>query len=110
MRQFRCSTDGFVSPFAWAIPILLCLLLVADPVLANKFETIGSGISGSVKIKREWLVLFFLSAGGVSLLFAVLAVFMPHKNALFLNFSNWKQSAIVLSVIATCCFVAAALV
>ena len=78
-----------------------------EPALANKFETIGGGVSGSSGIKREWLQKFFLVVGGISLLSAVLAVVVPHGNALFLNFANWKQSAVVLSILSAACFGAA---
>lgn len=90
---------------------VLCvlLLLFLEPALANKFETIGGGVSGSTGIKREWLQKFLLVSGGLSLLGAILAVVIPHTNAAFLNFSNWKQSAIVLLVFAVVFFLAAAL-
>lgn len=89
--------------------LAVVLLLVVEPALANKFETIGGGFSGSSGIKREWLVKFFTVAGGMSLLAAFLAVFVPHKNSLFLNFSNWKQSAIILSILAAGFFLVAAI-
>ena len=88
--------------------LAFALLLLIEPALANKFETIGGGFSGSSGIKREWLVKFFLTAGGVSLLAAVLAVITPHRNPLFLNFNNWKQSAIILSILAGGFFAVAA--
>jgi hypothetical protein len=83
--------------------------LYLEPVLANKFETIGGGVSGSSGIKREWLQKFFLVIGSLSLLGSVLTLVVPHSNAAFLNFSNWKQSAIVLFVFAVVFFGAAAL-
>lgn len=88
---------------ALSIFAVICL----EPALANKFETIGGGLSGSSGIKREWLQKFFLVVGGLSLLIAILAVVVPHNNALFLNFSNWKQSSIVLFIFSTVFFVAA---
>lgn len=89
--------------------LCVLILLYLEPALANKFETIGGGISGSSGIKREWLQKFFLVGGGLSLLGSVLAVITPHTNAAFLNFSNWKQSAIVLLVFSVVFFIAAAL-
>jgi hypothetical protein len=86
---------------------LLCavsLLVLLEPALANKFETIGGGVSGSVAIKREWLQGFFLVAGGLSLLGMVLAIAVPHRNALLLNYNNWKQSAVVLGLLALAFF------
>ncbi|MCB1802362.1 MAG: hypothetical protein KDI82_11795 [Gammaproteobacteria bacterium] len=85
------------------------LLLAVEPALANKFETIGGGVSGSLHIKREWLITFLNIAGGISLFSAVLAVVVPRTNALYLNYSNWKQSAIVMLVIAGALFAGAAL-
>lgn len=87
-----------VALLNWLLPPLLFCLL-CEPVLANKFETIGSGVAGSFRLKREFLQIAFLITGGGFLLTAVLAVVMPHSNAAFLNFRNWKSSAIVLAVI-----------
>ncbi len=86
---------------------VLLLLLITEPALANKFETIGGGVAGSSGIKREWLQKFFLVAGGISLFGAFLAVVVPRKNALFLNFRNWKASAAVLTVLSIIFFGAA---
>lgn len=91
-----------------ALCLLGCLVLLTEPALANKFETIGGGFTGSSGLKRSSLVKFFLAAGGISLLGAVLAVVVPHKNALFLNYNNWKQSAIVMFILAVLLFAAAA--
>ena len=77
----------------------LIMLLGVDPALANKFETIGGGVSGSVGIKREWLEKIFFVAAGISLLGAIAAVLFPHRNPLFLNYSNWKSSAIIMSIL-----------
>ena len=79
-------------------------LLFLEPALANKFETIGGGVSGSSGIKRDWLQSFFLVVGGLCLLSALLAVVVPHNNALYLNFENWKRSAIILSILAVVFF------
>lgn len=75
------------------------LLLLSDPALANKFETIGGGFSGSTRLKVEWLQGFLFTVGGIGLLTAAMAVLVPHNNASFLNFGNWKQSAIIATVI-----------
>lgn len=91
------------------LPVVFLALLI-EPALANKFETIGGGVSGSSGIKREWLQKFFLVVGGASLLGAVLAVVVPHRNALYLNYNNWKQSAIMLSILAVVMFAAAAFI
>lgn len=90
-----------------ALPLLL--LAVVEPALANKFETIGGGFSGSTGIKREWLQWLFLAGGLFGLVGAILAVVIPHKNALYLNYANWRASAIVLAVISVAFFTASAL-
>jgi hypothetical protein len=90
--------------------LAVALVLLLEPALANKFETIGGGLSGSSGFKREWLQKFFLVVGGASLLGALLAVLVPHRNALFLNYNNWKQSAVMFSVLAAVMFAAAAFI
>ena len=75
------------------------LLLLCEPALANKFETIGGGVSGSRQLKLDWLAGFLYAVGGLSLLGTVLAVLMRNSNTLFLNVRNWKASASVLAVI-----------
>lgn len=86
------------------------LLLFVDPAYANKFEKISGGVSGSMHIKRDWLMYSLIGAGGVSLLCAVLAIVVPHDNALYLNFSNWKLSALMFALVASLFFTAAAFV
>jgi hypothetical protein len=100
---YLTSTLSIVS--AW-----LVFSLFVEPASANRLEGISGGVSGSGHIKRESLQVIFLVAGGVSLLSAVLAVVVPHRNALFLNYSNWKQSAIFLLIIAIALFVMAAII
>lgn len=84
-------------------------LLFLEPALANKFETIGGGVSGSSGIKREWLQKFFLVVGGMSLLSALLALIVPHNNALYLNYGNWKRSFFILIILSAVFFLIAAL-
>ncbi len=91
------------------IPALL-LLVWFEPALANKFETIGGGVSGSSGVKREWMQGFFLVLGGASLLGTLLTIVVPHRNAAYLNYGNWKQSAAVLLVFAVIFFASAALI
>lgn len=76
------------------------ILFCAHPAVANKFETIGSGISGSRGIKIEWLQGFLFVVCGILTLGAVLAVAVPHRNTLFLNAVNWKTSAILMALLA----------
>ena len=97
--QSNCSTV-INNPFVHLWPLLLiAALMLCEPALANKFETIGSGVSGSFRVKKEFLQIAFLITGGGFLFAAVLAVILPHTNAAFLNYRNWKASAIVLGVI-----------
>ena len=88
----------------YGLLLALVLLLFIEPALANKFETIGGGVAGSSGIKREWLQSFFLVVGGLSLLSALLALLVPHNNALYLNFSNWKRSFVILLIMSAVFF------
>ena len=78
----------------------IVLLVLHEPALANKFETIGGGVSGSRQLKLDWLQNFLYVVSGLCLLGAVLVVVVPRNNASYLNFANWKQSAFVLTVLA----------
>jgi len=93
-----------VGALGAGLALTILALLFLEPALANKFETIGGGVSGSSGIKRDWLQNFFLVVGSLSLLTAILAVVVPHDNALYLNFGNWKRSAIVLFILAAAFF------
>lgn len=77
------------------------LLLFFDPALANKFETISGGVTGSYRVKREFIQNALLVGGSIFWLSAILAVVVPHTNASFLNYANWKASAIVLAILGT---------
>lgn len=81
-------------------PLLLFpILVLAEPVLANKFETIGGGVTGSFRMKKQFVQSALLYGGVGFLVAAVMAVVVPHTNASFLNYANWKTSAIVLATI-----------
>ncbi len=98
-------------PIGLAIGALALLtLFAAEPALANKFETIGGGFSGSSGFKRSWLTRFFVITGGISVLLGVLAIVTPHTNASYLNYGNWKQSALVLFSLAGGFFLMAVLI
>jgi len=98
----RFHMNGSAPRYAVILGILA--LLCVEPALANKFETIGGGVSGSSGIKRDWLQKFFLVVGGMSLLSAILALVVPHDNALFLNYGNWKRSFIILLILSVVFF------
>ncbi|BAN68584.1 hypothetical protein [endosymbiont of unidentified scaly snail isolate Monju] len=90
-----------VKPFSTlALLFLLAGIgLLAEPALANKFETISGGITGSFRLKRAFVQQALLVGGGGCLIGAVLAVVVPHTNPAFLNYVNWRNSAIVLGVL-----------
>lgn len=75
------------------------MLLWIDPVLANKFETIGGGVSGSSSLKREHVSIIFYVIAGIFLVTGIGSFLVPHNNPFKLDFCNWKQSAIFMIVI-----------
>ena len=92
-NQMKAPVDYFL--FA----SLLAMLVLAEPALANKFETIGSGVAGSFHIKRESLQTGLLACGIALVVFALLAVIVPRTNAAFLNYVNWKASSAIMGII-----------
>lgn len=113
MSQQRSTTNRPhpVRPKPWALWILgACIVLALEPALANKFETISGGVVGSSWLKREWLEKFFWISGGISLAFSVLALIVPHSNPLYMNSRTWKQSSIILAVLAAILLSAAYLI
>ena len=59
--------------------ISICLFI--DPALANKFETIGGGVSGSTQIKLEYLKIIALVFGGVFLVACdIIARLVPSRS------------------------------
>ncbi len=82
----------------WLLTALATLFLM-EPALANKFETISGGVNGSFRLKRAFIQDMLLFGGGGFLVAAVMAVVVPRTNAAFLNYANWKASAMVLAVI-----------
>ncbi|MEN8178093.1 MAG: hypothetical protein ABFS39_05675 [Pseudomonadota bacterium] len=83
--------------------ILLCIftliLVSVDPVFANKFETIGSGVSGSVKVKIEYLKIIAYVAGVIMFTAGVLSITMRAKNSQSLNYTMWKPSSIIFFIL-----------
>jgi hypothetical protein len=79
--------------------LLAALILPGEGVFAgNKFEIIGGGVTGSGQAKQAFIETGLYIAAGVALLMAVLAVVVPHRNPLFLNYANWRQSAMFFAV------------
>jgi hypothetical protein len=85
--------------------LLFAVCLMVDPATAgNKFQTIGSGVSGSSELKREHMQIILYVISGMFMLGAVATVLMPRNNAQMLNFSLWKESAIVLTLLSIATF------
>ncbi len=100
-RDFQIHRIAGVALFL----LVLGICLTADPAMAgNKFQTIGSGVSGSSEIKREHMAIILYVVSGLFLLGAVATVLMPRNNAQMLNFSLWKESAIVLTLLSMATF------
>lgn len=74
----------------WIILLALCF---SEPLLANKFETIGGGVQGQTKVKIDFLRVFAFVASGVFLLAGILSIVTHDKNSQTLNYTMWKASA-----------------
>jgi hypothetical protein len=83
-------------PIIW---IALIMLLFSDPLLANKFETIGGGVQGSNKLKIEFLEVIAYVVGGIFLVAGVLAIALHNHNAQTLNYTMWKSSAALFFIL-----------
>ena len=81
------------------ISLIMLVFIYIEPALANKFETIGSGVSGSVKIKVEYLKTISYVAGGIMLIAGVLSLIMRDKNSQALNYTMWKPSSIIFFIL-----------
>lgn len=87
------------SPVSLIMLILtLTMLTLFEPAFANKFETIGSGVSGSNRIKLDAMGTIALVFGIIMWLCAVLSVTIGQKNALMLSFTMWKESAFIFFI------------
>lgn len=85
-----------------AILLILSVILIGlsiDPALANRFETIGSGVSGSMEIKIEYLKLSAFVISGLLFFSGLLAMTTNKKNAHELNYTAWKPSSIIFFVL-----------
>jgi hypothetical protein len=80
------------------------LLLGAAPLwAANKFQIIGGGVAGSGADKQAFVGTLLYAGAGLAFLLAVLSVVVPHTHAAFLNYANWRQSAIVFALVGVLC-------
>lgn len=87
---------------------IYCLLLISltsllgylEPALANKFETIGSGVSGSPEIKLEYLRIFMYSVSLIMLAAGALSIMTRDKNTQSLNYTMWRSSSLMFFLLA----------
>jgi uncharacterized membrane protein len=86
---------------------LFLMLLFAQPLLANKFETIGGGVSGSTRVKIEYLQVIGYVTGGIFLIAGILAIVLHDKNSQTLNYTMWKPSAAIFFLLSIASFTAA---
>jgi preprotein translocase subunit SecG len=78
---------------------LLLGLILCEPALANKFETIGGGVQGSTKVKVEYLQVIAYVASGIFFISGVLAILLHNKNSQTLNYTMWKPSAAIFFIL-----------
>ena len=102
--------SGAGRPPFWIAVIACVLATAAEPTLGNRFEAIGSGVSGSEALKRDWLRGMLYLGAGLAAIGSVVTVFFPRRNAHYLNYANWKASAAVLASIAVALTVLGAMV
>lgn len=84
--------------------LVIAIVLIAfyvDPALANRFETIGGGVVGSRKIKLEYLRVIAFAAGAVFLVAAAATVITHKRNAQMLNYTMWKPSTFIFTLLGT---------
>lgn len=83
----------------WLLFLSLIVILVSDPAMANKFQTIGSGVTGSVTIKKEFIKNASLVASGVFFTLSVLALILHEKYKLTANYAMAKPASIIWAII-----------
>ncbi|WP_316366189.1 hypothetical protein [Candidatus Thiodiazotropha sp. CDECU1] len=86
---------------------LFVLLLLTEPLLANKFETIGGGVAGSTRVKVEYLQIIAYVAGGIFIIAGILAIVLHDRNAQTLNYTMWKPSATIFFLLGIAAIAAA---
>jgi len=81
-----------------SVPLLLTLLLCIglEPVLANKFETIGGGVSGLSREKVQILKQISFYSGGFLLFLSVLALLARNRFEGFVGYSSRNKSGSAL--------------
>ncbi len=87
--------------------LLLGGLLLCEPSLANKFETIGGGVQGSTRLKVEYLQVIAYVASGIFFAAGILSIVLHDKNAQTLNYTMWKSSSAIFFLLGIGAFAAA---
>jgi uncharacterized membrane protein YhiD involved in acid resistance len=90
--------------------IALLVLCFSEPLLANKFETIGGGVQGQSKMKIDFLRVFAFVASGIFLIAGILSIALHDKNAHSLNYTMWKTSAAIFFLLSIGALIGALLV
>ena len=80
------------------IPLItsLALLSIFDPALANKFETIGGGVTGLSQEKLQLLKQISLYSGGFLLLLSIMAMLTRNRFEGFVGYSSRGQARIAV--------------
>lgn len=102
----KTRTARYITCLAW---LLFILALFTEPLLANKFETIGGGVSGSTKVKIEYLQIIAYVAGGIFVIAGILSIVLHNNNAQTLNYTMWKTSSALFFLLGIGSFAAAVL-
>ncbi len=76
----------------WFMLLVLCF---SEPLLANKFETIGGGVQGHTGMKVDFLRVFAYVASAIFLVAGILSIALHDKNAQTLNYTMWKASSAI---------------
>jgi len=83
------------------------LWLVSESALANKFQTISGGVVGSNRIKIEYIRDIAWVAGGILLVAAILSILTHNRNAHSVNYTMWRASTLVFSLLSLLAFATA---
>ncbi|MGD8908491.1 MAG: hypothetical protein PVF13_09070 [Chromatiales bacterium] len=85
----------FARLYSVAPWLILTGLFFSEPLLANKFETIGGGVQGSTQLKVEYLQAIAYIASGIFFSSGILTILLRNKNAHALSYTMWKPSAAI---------------
>ncbi len=102
----KSTLDRILPVIPW---LLLTGLFLCEPALANKFETIGSGVQGSTQAKIEYLKVIAYVAAGIFMIAGIASIVLHDKNAQTLNYTMWKVSSALFFLFAIGAFAVAVL-